>query len=58
MKTVTDKKRETNVNEVTTATANEVNVNLCNGEGFMVKEEFLINYTDLGFQGWSLILVL
>ena len=28
----------------------EVHVNLCDGEGFKVKEEFLINYTDLGHQ--------
>ena len=50
MKNVTDKKEETKVNEVTTATANKVHVNLCNGEGFKVKEEFLSNQTDLGRQ--------
>ena len=49
MKNATDKKGETKVNEVTTATntaTNEVHVNLSNGKGFRVKEEFLINYTD------------
>ena len=52
MKTAVDKKGETQVNEVTAVapTTTEVNVNLCDGEGFRVKEKFLINYTDLGHQ--------
>ena len=40
MKTVANKKGETKVIEVTTdtPTATEVHVNLCDGEGFKVKE--------------------
>ena len=41
------------VHEVTTSTPPpplEVHVNICDGDGFKVKEEFLINYTDLGCQ--------
>ena len=45
VRAVADKKEETKINEV--STTSEVNVNLCEGEGFLVKEEFLINYTDL-----------
>ena len=52
MKTVVDKKGETRVNEVTAATptTTKVNMNLCDGEGFRVTEEFLINYWNLGHQ--------
>ena len=49
VKTVVDKKGESKVNEVTAVapTMTEVNINLCDGEGFRVTEEFLINYTYL-----------
>ena len=49
-KTLATKKVETRVHEVTTTTPPppyKVHVNLCDGEGFKVKEESLINYTDL-----------
>ena len=52
-KTLTDKKVETRVHEVTTTTPPpppEVHINLCDREGFKVREDFLINYTDLGCQ--------
>ena len=51
-KTVTDKKGETKIHEVTITTPPppEVHVNLCDGEGFKVKEEFLINNTNMGLQ--------
>ena len=41
MKNVTEKKEETKVNEVNTATINEGHVNLYNGDGFKVKEDFI-----------------
>ena len=46
MKTLKEKKEEVKVAEVTVE--NEVHVNLCKGEGFLVKEDFLVNYTDVG----------
>ena len=52
-KTLADKKVETRVHEVTTTTPPpppEVHINLCDREGFKVREDFLINYTDLGCQ--------
>ena len=52
-KTLANKKLETKVHEVTTTTPPpplEVHVNICDGDGFQVKKEFLINYTDLGCQ--------
>ena len=40
------------MNEVTAVAPDttELNVNLCDGGDFRVKEEFLINYTDIGHQ--------
>ena len=52
-KTVADKKGETKTHKVTMSMPPpppEVHVNLCDGEGFKVQKEFLINYTDLGCQ--------
>ena len=46
VKTLSEKKEKVKVAEVTME--NEVNVYLCNGESLLVKEEFLINYPDLG----------
>ena len=53
MKNIVNKKGDTRVKEVTAATpttTTDVNVNLCDGEGFRVKEDFLINYTELEHQ--------
>ena len=49
VKTAVDKKGDTKVNEVTAfaRVPTELKVNLCNGGGFIVTEDFLINYTDL-----------
>ena len=51
-KTVTDKKGETKIHEVTTTTllTQELHVSLCDEEGFNVQEELLINYMDLRSQ--------
>ena len=40
-----DKKEELRDKEIC-----EVNVNLFDGEGFLVTEELLVNYTDLGVE--------